>query len=163
MSETTDDSMIEGLLSDLGKVSSDLADAGTEINQLNSRLHEICVTVGETLPLHVQARGPIDALRWFSAEIARLTTELTRITASYRNEEREHTESLDEIAALRSRNGRLEECLRSYVVSQGRMCDRWSESDDLARAQLWADLHHCEQPARAALAGNAAPEKQEGK
>lgn len=45
----------------------------------------------------------------------------------------------------------LREALWSYVKAQSRMLERWSQSDIDVQARLWADLHLCEEPARAIL------------
>jgi hypothetical protein len=39
---------------------------------------------------------------------------------------------------------KLKQALRRYVLVQSRMLDRWSESDDLVKKELWQNLHSCE-------------------
>ena len=57
--------------------------------------------------------------------------------------------------ATAERAERLRNALRAYVKAQSRMLERWAESDDAVKAKLWADLHLCEEPGRAALDGEA--------
>ena len=41
-----------------------------ERGRLNAQLLNIAITVGEVLPLNVEHRSPIDALRWFAEKLA---------------------------------------------------------------------------------------------
>lgn len=45
----------------------------------------------------------------------------------------------------------LVKCLWAYVRAQGRMRDRWSESDEAVKNELWKNLHSCEDAAREVL------------
>ena len=68
-------------------------------------------------------------------------------------------EILTQVDLLRQIFAEQQGALQSYMNAQCRMLERWSESDDDVRAKLWADLHMCEEPARAVLnVGTRSPE-----
>jgi hypothetical protein len=58
---------------DMAKMKMELAAARAEVERANARQLDIATFIGEVLPLHVQHRGPIDALRWFSEQLAALS------------------------------------------------------------------------------------------
>ncbi len=68
-------------------------------------------------------------------------------------------EAREKLAAAEWDGARLEKALRLYVLAQSRMLERWSEADIAVRAQLWANLHLCEDAGRSAL---TAREKADG-
>ena len=41
--------------------------------------------------------------------------------------------------------------LHRYIRAQSNMLDRWADSDEGVKQDLWRALHACEEPARAAL------------
>jgi hypothetical protein len=106
-----------------------------EVARLNGQLLMIAHAVGETLPLHVQHRGAIDALRWFAAEVKRLQEEKRAMAADVARltRERDEIESLHlrlsiDVDRLYSGNYRA-----AYACNQW-MCDILRERDE-ARAE----------------------------
>lgn len=67
------------------------------------------------------------------------------------DELREVVKKCDTNISLHIKNNLFRRALRSYVVAQGRMLNRWSEGDDRVKADLWKDLHACEHLAREVL------------
>lgn len=62
-----------------------------DLAKMNKRLLEISQEIGKILPLNVQHRGPIDALRWFAAELTDLRTVMGELATACKQYHEEST------------------------------------------------------------------------